>query len=416
MGQYLADYLNALLIDGVERAEVKDALADLLLPTSYEGFLCNGLYVPKEFSAGATQMMVDNYHYLRDDVDGMVRVAMANFYETPNTGIEAGSGAAMTGSVSLIDASGNLIRFLFSGSTTYSVPNNSMLWSDPIYFKGKAGDRIKLRTFGLNANGLTYIGRGSGGVFVQSFGRFGTSGITDQTDSTAAITSGSVNGIYFGPVAFVGQTRKPSFLAFGDSRSVEQGGAGDISYNQGYGARGLGEKFAICTYAASGVGAATADADRLKGASLAAYASHFLSFLGYNGLPTDGTASAPRDNLFRLYAQIRAVNSLIKVYQATINPGSTSSDGWVTTANQTVLSNNASRIVLNNLIRYGMLSSNLPTIDGHIEIADHVETSRGSGIWLPNLTADGVHESPFGMQHIKGRANIADGPWMRATA
>ena len=105
------------------------------------------------------------------------------------------------------------------------------------------------------------------------------------------------------------------------------------------------------------------------------------------------------------------------MYQTTVTPQTTSTDAWVTTANQTVTAVHARRIGLNDWIRDGApfdtatglavavgatgstivrAGTRAHPLKGFFEIADIVETSRNSGIWKAGWTTDGLHPNATG--------------------
>ena len=91
------------------------------------------------------------------------------------------------------------------------------------------------------------------------------------------------------------------------------------------------------------------------------------------------------------YADLLTIWALLQplsVFSCTVNPASTSTDSFATTANQTTVASNAQRVALNNLLRTSGMSS------GVFDLADVVESARDSGLWkAPGYTADGLHES-----------------------
>jgi lysophospholipase L1-like esterase len=117
-----------------------------------------------------------------------------------------------------------------------------------------------------------------------------------------------------------------------------------------------------------------------------------------------------RGNLLKVWIELSVRG--MKVYQTTITPRSTSTDGWVTTANQTPQNATivAWRTTVNDWIRAG--SPIDPTtkaavavgtsgallagqaghpLTGYFEIADLAETARNSSIWKAGYTTDGLH-------------------------
>lgn len=107
----------------------------------------------------------------------------------------------------------------------------------------------------------------------------------------------------------------------------------------------------------------------------------------------------------------RLSNSGIRVWQTTITPMSNSTDGFVTTANQTPKGQEEVRVPANTWFRDGApLVGSIPAaagttdptavragqtghpLKGVIEVADAVESARNSGKWkAPGYTSDGVH-------------------------
>lgn len=82
-----------------------------------------------------------------------------------------------------------------------------------------------------------------------------------------------------------------------------------------------------------------------------------------------------------------------KVYQVTAPPFTTSTDSWATTTNQTPTAYNAARVAFNGWVR-----TTPSLLTGYFEVADTVESSRDSGKWKVDgtankYTADGVHQT-----------------------
>lgn len=86
-------------------------------------------------------------------------------------------------------------------------------------------------------------------------------------------------------------------------------------------------------------------------------------------------------------------NAGLAVYQCTLTPLSTSTDGWTTLVNQTTHANNAARVSFNDWVR-----TTPAPLTGYFEVADSVESSRNSGKWAvsPVLTVEGIHPNTAG--------------------
>lgn len=130
-----------------------------------------------------------------------------------------------------------------------------------------------------------------------------------------------------------------------------------------------------------------------------------------NAAATLATYKARLLNLWGLFS-----NSGLKTYQTTLTPGSTSTDGYATLANQTPQTYNPIRVLANDWFRDGApLTGSVPAdtgstdptvvrvgqpghpLKGIVEVADSVESSRNSGKWKsPNYTDDGSHPTATG--------------------
>lgn len=140
--------------------------------------------------------------------------------------------------------------------------------------------------------------------------------------------------------------------------------------------------------------------------------THVISAYGRNDM---GSAVAGVKTNFKDVWTLAAANGR-KVWQTTITPSSSSTDGWATVASQTANADNVTRVDVNNWIRDGApLINGTPTatgatdpaairagatghpLAGFIEVADTVESARNSGLWKAGtLTDDGVHPSTAG--------------------
>lgn len=117
---------------------------------------------------------------------------------------------------------------------------------------------------------------------------------------------------------------------------------------------------------------------------LAALCDTAIVDFGSNDLHNNGANAATlQSRLTTLWGSLAALG--LKVYQCTILPRTTSTDGFETTGNQTVSSAytfEASRVTVNDWIR-----TTPSPLSGYFETADAVETARNSGIWIAPGTA-----------------------------
>ena len=93
----------------------------------------------------------------------------------------------------------------------------------------------------------------------------------------------------------------------------------------------------------------------------------------------------------------------MKVIVHTLPPNTTSTDGWVTTANQTPAATEANRVAFNTYIRN--VAINLPGVIGLADFGDALETSRNSGICRcdnGNAYTTGIHPNIRGYDAMAG--------------
>lgn len=110
--------------------------------------------------------------------------------------------------------------------------------------------------------------------------------------------------------------------------------------------------------------------------------------LGTNDILTDGTdVDTTKARLLAAWTDLK--NRGLRVFACTILPRATSTDGWMTTANQTTVTTssfNATRIAVNDWIR-----TTPSPLSGYFETADAVESARDSGKWkAPDSAAETV--------------------------
>lgn len=101
-------------------------------------------------------------------------------------------------------------------------------------------------------------------------------------------------------------------------------------------------------------------------------------------------------NALLIANDIMSLGTVSALLICTLDPYTTSNDGFQTTGNQAVTANEANRVAYNNWAR------TLPApFTAVIDVADTCETARNSGFWKNNggscqMTPDGLHKSPPG--------------------
>lgn len=131
------------------------------------------------------------------------------------------------------------------------------------------------------------------------------------------------------------------------------------------------------------------------------YVSYLFSQMGTNDAANGTSAANIKSRMQFMWQQGK--NRGKKVYQSLIMPRSSSSDGWTTVNGQTA-----------DVVGFTVggvrdqINAWIPTqvgqglLDGYVDPNPYVETAPGSNLWIPGMTADGVHPTPAG--HIAASA------------
>lgn len=318
---------------------------------------------------------------------------------------------------------GSILRVTFRGSETATLDPGAFLISDPVPMTVVAGQLLYLHTYVSVASiGMKWpldlytlssdwegATRGAPAANLSQ-----TSGIAQTTEPA------------YSPVAILGTPvagRPPVVALVGDSITY---GSGDTTNAiGGYAARALTAAsigyMQISKPGEQATSIATISAFE-KRMMMTAGCTHALEMYGHNDYASARTlAQVQADKLaLATYYSTRG----IKVWTGTLTPGTTSTDSWATTTNQTAVSGEAVRLTINAWIRAGLpidpttkaavaigtagalLAGNTghPYV-GYFEIADTVESARDSGKWkAPSYTADGTH--PTGTGHVAMAAAI----------
>lgn len=119
-------------------------------------------------------------------------------------------------------------------------------------------------------------------------------------------------------------------------------------------------------------------------------ANKYIEASSYNGVIGDTVVQ--QSGVAIMDMRVTYGSPLRKVYQATIAPSNITG---------TPESTNAVRVAVNNYIR-----SRPAPLSGSVEIADVVETVRGSGLWKTGYTTDLIHENETGYQAIEAAGEM----------
>lgn len=353
-------------------------------PATYLGQVATHTGIPNAWSGAAnTQAMIRSRHIMRATTT-QIAVVWPTFFVNSSPG-EAPLPVSQTMTMALEYPVGTFTRITFSGATSVVQAGGTLLQSDFVpappngaaffirtWLNNTGGGLIQSHDFASGA--LIQAGRDAvNGEQVQfSFG----GAVTDVTmGGTITSNDGGTGQIGMGPAAIVGITSTPSFYLFGDSRCQPDIDIyNDASTNNGDCARVVGPNYPYInnSFFARAVSTWNGQSSPLQ-IQLAHYCSHLFSELGYNDIGSS-TGAQTVTNLQTAWASLGFPAS--RVFQGTLPPGSSSTDGWQTLANQTALANQTNRVAFNTLVRAGI--SGTP---GFVDFASVTESSLNSGKW-----------------------------------
>ena len=363
--------------------------ADEAFGTAYLGYVATRGYIDIGDNTTDKQLMSRTFHYARDNITSL-QLVLPNWWINGSAATEQLMAKPATTTASIEYPIGTFTQVTFGGSATGTIPAGGTLVSDPVAVNIPSGAEFYVRIFFENASGIVYNGRGD-----SSYGDFMTIGVSSVQDQTMGGTvSNNASSDMYMPAAIIGTTTLPSVFIVGDSRIYGNADpSNDTSGDVGEVARAIGPNFGYVNAGASGLRTdylvnflnadSPSDANMFK---LASYASDIINETGVVDVILGSTTAQIENNMETLWSLFP---SGIPVYQTTMPPFTTSTDGWTTLVNQTPNSDDAARIATNDFIR-----TTPSPLAGYFEVANVVESSQDSGIWkVPGYTTDGVHET-----------------------
>lgn len=281
---------------------------------------------------------------------------------------------------------GTFTQVRFGGASSIDVASGAQVMSDMV------------RELSIPANTTfwerTCVSVASGKKFYRAFGTHSSgSGVSTGSDLTMSGTIADSITSCFGADAVIGTPTilSSTILCIGDSIGVGSGdtfgGFGDNLLAGGIFGRAVVNVLPNFLWSQTGYRAQSFNIQIWPKLSyLAQCCTHCVINLGSNDI---GGLNGSTD-YSTLWTNLN--NLGIKVYQCTCPPRTTSTDGWVTTGNQTKNVSDADRVLFNNAMR-AITSPHAAgsPLTGFIEVADTVESARDSGLWKANYTADGIH-------------------------
>lgn len=360
-------------------------LGGLKGPSTYLGQVATRLGYQPNIGFGYTTAMTSSVHVLTDNVTS-IQVAFPNFKEASGVDTLLTGNTTFTAAVSIFGA-GSMTQMKWSGASSLSTALGITPLCDPIPLVASKGTRIKINVFRANSTDVPGFYPNGGNACNSAFGEGSWFGGTDQTMTTAQIADNSSPMMYV-PCLIVAQTKTPSVLLIGDSKMVGYHDyTFDVTGDLGSWARALGKLGGIgyCNLGVFGEQASAFITNSAIRLTLAPYFSHIGCNYGINGLSTAAS----------MYTNLQAVAALSafsgkKFIQSTIEPFTSSTDSFATTANQS-----GNETVINPL--NALILANSAGFSGVVDLASAVRDS-ATGFWKapPAITDDGTHEITAG--------------------
>lgn len=311
-----------------------------------------------------------------------------------------------------IELAGVIYRVTFGGLQTATIDPGGTVVSDPIALEFAAGANIFVRTYQPATSWYAT------GIVLAQTGGASTAGFTATTDLTApgsAAVTVATSYVYQ-PVAILGtptNRRQPTVAILGDS--IASGFAEVWAYTDRDGrpatimplgafvVRGLilgNVPWLNLAHAGDRADVAITAAGHFRRHALLGGATHAICAIGTNDVYGGAALATVQASLIALWRL--AARRGLSVWQTTILPRNSSSDGWATLGGQSVLAQEPVRTGLNDWIRAGspvVSAANLTAVAagtagallagqsghplaGYFDSADYAETARNSGIWV----------------------------------
>ena len=366
------------------------------------GQVATRTFVPTTQGNSSSTFITRTTHFMRVPDCTEIKIAVPNWFVNANNGASTLE-TNCTGSITLLAVleypSGKFTNFTFGGSSSKVVASGVTQWSDFCPAAIRYGDTFWIRlsiTNTATGGGPPFGGVGPCPPMNTSLG----DALSQTSNLTAAtITDGGFGGTLY-PAAIVGRTNYPSVVIVGDSRAPGIADTPDATGNTGEMMRGLGANYPIMNLACPGeFGRIFASSAPLRQA-LMKYASIVVCSYGINDIDAGDSAATVKSTIQSIAALARPR----RFYQSTISPNASSTDGFVTTVNQTP-QNNTTISAVNDAIR----GSSIVGVDGFFEVANIMSPVQDDGIWNVtggNWTSDGLHGNSRANTHVSFLPNV----------
>lgn len=381
-------------------------------PSLYWGQVATKCYIPSGVSTTNKVARTRSHHVMRENVTAL-KLEFANWYWARSTvGPETNGGGNFTITASIEYPAGTFTQVTWAGATSKVIASGASALSDAINVTIPKGASFWVRTFVTAVTAIVFC-EGNSGFQRRDLAngeayQYAASGLTDTTMGGTITDNGAATAPIYVPTAIIGQTRQPSVLIIGDSRDWGFTDTLDSSGDLGDIARSLGPSYGYINAACAGDTFSAFIAAGAKRTALKQYVSHVVIGDAINALRSGGSGQnkTAATVLGELQTMLGLFSDKRRLVSTLGGPNPTSSDAFVTTANQSPNGNQAQMAAYNDAIRAGVANN-----DGYFEIADQVESARNSGKWWVNgvangTTSDGLHSTQASYLRIKNSGAV----------
>jgi hypothetical protein len=385
----------------------------------YTGLVGNKTYLFNDINSANKVFMARSPHFSSGGFSSH-KIALANWYVDANfTGVEHGSGGPVTFTASLEYPAGTCIQAKFLGSTSLTAADFTNSYTDLIaaivppetlYWERVWASYSVAGVFTYDPN-ITIADTANGQA--TTYGTTGgAGGVVDQTVSCDTVVNTNPN-VTWQPVAIIGQTNRPTFGLFGDSRMFgwQDGTPVNSQHNRGEVAPSL---CAIYSCFNAGVTSTTVQFWLMGNArqlELATFVSNVVDAFGINDISFSTPPSTPGQLISYQQAFASVINK--PTILTTLPTITSSTDGWTSITNQNLAATNSARVSYNTMIRAAKPAG----ISSVFEIANLTENAVNGGYWnCPTpaagcsesavITPDGLHENSFMTNIIMQSGNV----------
>lgn len=358
----------------------------------YLGQVATRCYVPDSIAGSAAGWNCMTAHYAMDDIVGL-QVVLVNYYVVAGTG-ETNNPGTTTSTLSIKDSSGNVLgQGKWSGATSILRPAGSTIITDVIPVSIPKGTLFYTHQYQVNTSVICFVNKTTSRVI-----NLGLSDGVNNTGVDGTMTNGKVvdngGGSMVPPAAIIAYTKLPTIGTLGSSRmSGLKDVTVDATGNTGY-TRLFGGNFAYIDTACGGdqIASVAGSGGAKRRALIQAYCSHLWLDPGLNDLNAAGKTGA---QVVAILTGLAAAwpGGLAKTILNNEGPWTTSTDGWITTVNQTVKSWEAERVNLNTgiaaLTGYNQVV-NPASFDGN---GTNGQFWNNPAVGGSQFTPDGIHEN-----------------------